>query len=615
MQDSQTIHGLIRKEMDDFIYNQIEVVPGCIFNQYDTVKKIHLYINKKFQDDRPYQGRAKLFFDVATYRRDTIAKSIDIDTKDIKLVADNPESEIQTFLAEKEFKFWLKDSEFGEILNELGDDLATYGSVVLKCINSKVENVDLRRLFLDPTVKNIRDSRFITHELYMTQSELEAMSGKWDNIDEVIERFGSYYAPQSYEKDGMANVVGSTPYYKIYERYGEVPEYMVDDKSKSDKLVRAFFVVAEPQAFRKTESGMEIDEGVVLFKTKWTKEYPFEDLHYKRIKGRWLGVGAIEDLFQVQERFNEISNQKRVSMEISSLHFFQTQDKKAPNNLLKYANNADVVQTTGITPIANEERNLPAFAQEEALYNQLADRLTFAYDASRGEAMPSSTPATNAMIQNNNINSFFSKKRENFGLFLTRVMNNHILPQLLKDISKDHILRFIGEPEEIARLDNLVAPFFVTDEVIKRTMAGESIYAPELEKIKQDVLASLKKKGSQRFLDMKADFYKDSKLMFDIVVTDEQRDTAVMAQNMFKLISDLAQNPAVLDDPVLKVFYYKYANLIGISPMELELAVQKRQEAKANQPQAPQMQLPPQTSEQAPTEQPLPNNTQVQPVA
>jgi len=490
---SQTIHSLIRKEMNDFIYNQIEVVPGCLFNQYDTIKKIHLYTNKKFQDTRQYQGRDKLFFDVATYRRDTISKSIDIDTKDIKLIADNPESDIQTFIAEKEFKYWLKDNEFGEVLNELSDDLATYGSVVLKCIASKVENVDLRRLFLDPTVKNIRDSRFITQEIFMTQTELEAMSGKWENIDEVIERFGSYYAPTSYENDGQQNVIGSTPYYKIYERYGEVPEYMVDDKSNSDKLVKAFFVVAEPQAVMRMQNGVEMDEGVILFKSKWNKAYPYEDLHYKRIKGRWLAVGAIEDLFQVQERFNEISNQKRVSMEISSLHFFQSQDKKSPNNLLKYANNADVIQTSGITPIANEERNLPAFASEEQLYNQLADRLTFAYDASRGEAMPSSTPATNAIIQNNNINSFFSKKRENFGLFITRVMNNHILPQMLRDISNEHILRFIGSPEDMARFDNLVTPYYVTDEVIKRTLKGESIYAPELEKIKNDVQMSLRK--------------------------------------------------------------------------------------------------------------------------
>lgn len=602
MQDSQTIFGLIRKEMNDYIYNQIEVVPGCTFNQYDTIKKIHLYTNKKFQDNSKYQGRNKIFFDIGTYRRDTIAKSIDIDVKDIKLVADNPESEVSSFLAEKEFKYWMKDNEFGEVLNELGDDLATYGSIVVKVIGNEVENVDLRRLFFDPTVKNIRDSRFITHELYMTQTELEKMRGKWDNIDEVIASFGSIYAPMSYENNGMTNVIGTTPYYKIYERYGEVPRYMIDDNSKSDELVMAMFTVAEPQAFRTTDTGMVIDQGLILSKVRWNKEAPFEDLHYKRIKGRWLGVGAIEDLFQVQERFNEITNQKRVSMEISSLHYFQTTDKKAPNNLIKFANNGDVIQTTGITPIATEERNLPAFTSEEQMWGQEADRLTFSYDAGRGEALPSSTPATNAMIQNNNMNSFFSKKRENFGLFITRLMNNHILPRLLRDISNEHILRFIGDPEELSKLDNLIAPYYITQAVIKETLDGKNVYENRLAEIKQEVLNDLKKKGSQRFLEMKKDFYKNSKLMFDVVVTDEQQDSSIIAQNTLQIITQLSQNPALLEDPMLKVFYYKYAKEIGISPMELELAQQKKQEMQANQPQ-------PQTMNPAMQSQPQPTPT------
>jgi len=129
---------------------------------------------------------------------------------------------------------------------------------------------------------------------------------------------------------------------------------------------------------------------------------------------------------------------------------------------------------------------------------------------------------------------------------------------------------------------------------------------------------SLRKQGSQRFTKLKQDFYKNSKFMFDVITTDEQRDTAVLAQNTFKLISDLSQNPAVLDDPVLKVFYFKYADMIGISPMELELAVQKRQEAQANQQQQmPQQQLPQAQQPTDPTaQQQVPTNNQVaQPIA
>lgn len=607
MQDAQTILGLIRREINDFTQNQIEVVPGLYFNQYDTIKRIHLYENGSFENNTvQYHGRDRIFVQQSTFRCDTAAKSLDIDTKDIRLVADNPESEISTFLAEKEFKYWLKKSEFGETLNDLGEDLPKYGSVVVKKIGDKVENVDLRRLFLDPTVKKLQESRYITHELYMTEDELRKMDGKWDNVEEVITKFGSYYAPQSYENDGTLNVQGTTSYYKIYERYGNVPEYVLDETSFSKKLKRALFVVAEPQRQSKNEDGSYNDEGLILFKKPWNNEYPFEDCHYTQTKGRWLGVGVMEKLFAVQERLNELANQKRVSMEQSAIHLYQTADRKAARNLSRTQSNGDVILADQpITPIATEERNLAAFSYEDEAYNRLADQITFAYDGARGEALSGSTPATNAVIQNNNVNSFFQKKRENFGLFITRLMNNHVLPQLLRDISDEHILRFIGEPEDLARLDGVISPYYVKRHVITEILNGKIVDMVRLEEIKQEVSRELRKKGSQRFLAIKKDYYKNSKFMFDIVVTDEQRDTAVMAQNTFKLVADITANPALLDDPVAKVFYSKYAGYIGISPMELELAVQKRQEQQAEQQALPQGQVPPGQPGQVP-EQPLP---------
>lgn len=615
MQDIQSIHALIRKEINEYIYQQIEVVPGCTFNQQDTIKRIHLYINSKFENNVPYHNRERIFFNIVNYRRDTVMKAIDIDTKDIRLKADNPQSMVQTFLAEKEFKLWMKENEVGELLNDLAEDLATYGTIVLKLVGQEAENVDLRRLYLDTTVKKLQKSRFVTQEMFMTETELRAKEGVWNNIDQVIANFGSYYAPNSYEGGGMTNIQGSTPYYKVYERYGEVPEYMLDEKSKSTKMVRALFIVAEPQAQSvHPETGATKDLGVILSKSRWRGDYPFEDCHYSRVKGRWLGLGPVEVLFAAQERQNEMSNQKRIAMEISALHIFQTKDRNAPRNVMNYTNSGDVlIVNDPLTPVANEERNLPAFAQEEAMYKSLADSLTFTFDATRGEALPSSTPATNAVIQNNNVNSFFQMKREKFGLFLERFFNKHVLPRLLRDISDEHILRFIGEPEDMAKIDSLIAPFYVRQQVIKDILQGKMVGPQDLESITQDINAQLRKMGAQRFLEIKKDFYKNSKFTFDFVITDEQQDSAVLAQNTFQIFQVLAQNPAVLDDPFMKKLIYKYAETIGISPMELDIANQQRQEMQANAPQ--QMQQPA-TPEATPTGTPMmPGNVQAQQLA
>lgn len=597
---NENIFGVIRREINDFTNNSVEVVPGYTFNQYSTIKRIHLYTNSRFEDNTKYHGREKIFYNIVNYRRDSVMKSIDIDTKDVKVIPLNEESKLKTFIMQKEFQLWMKTNELGELFNESVEQLATYGSTVVKTTGTLPEIVDLRRFYVDPTVDKLKQSRFIIQEHFMTQSELQKMKGKWDDsvIKQVIKRFGSIYAPTSYQNGGQTNIQGTTPYYKIYERYGEVPRYMLEDDGTYDEdsendLVRALFIVAEPfSTYKSNDTGVTFDNGLVLSKTKWEQPYPYEDCHYTKTKGRWLGIGPVEMLFPAQERVNELANQKRIAMELSSLHLFQTRDRTAPTNVATYMNSGDIlIVNDEITPIATEERNLPAFANEEESYNQLADRLTFSYDAGRGEALPSSTPATNAVIQNNNVNSFFNLKRENFGLFWQRIFNNKISPILMKDLKPEHFLRFMGSPEDIARLDAIVSPYFVKEKMIDEVLNGNIVDNVRLEAIKTEISSDLKNNGVERYIQVIKDHYKDVEFEFDFVVTNEQRDTAVQANNMFMILQQLAQNPALIDDPVLRVVFYKYCEEIGIPPMELEVAGQQRQQMQQEQEQKMQMQM------------------------
>ncbi len=596
---NNSIFSIIRQEIDSFVNTSIEVVPGYTFNQYQTIKRIHLYTNSKFEDDSLYHGRKKIFFNIVNFRRDTVMKSLDLDTKDVKCVPLNEDSKMKTFIMQKDFKTWMKTNDIGQKFNDSVETLSTFGSVVIKTSGTLPEVVDLRRFFLDPTVDTVHQSRFLIQEHFMTQSELEKMKGKWDikAIRQVVERFGSIYSPMSYENGGQTGIKGTTPYYKVYERYGEVPKHMLSEDGEYDEedkfdLVRAMFVIAEPFSTYKNEgSNVEYDNGVILAKVEWPDAYPFEDCHFSKTKGRWLGLGPVEILFGAQERVNELMNQKRIAMELSSLHLFQTRDRSAPTNLAGYMNSGDVlIVNEEITPIATEERNLPAFENEQTHYDQLADRLTFSYDAGRGEAQPSSTPATNAMIQNQNVASYFSLKRENFGLMWQRIFNTKIAPLLMKDLKAEHVLRFIGEPEEIARLDASISPYFVKQYIIHDVLQGKTVDNIRLEEIKMEVANELKKGGVERYVKVLKDHYKDTEFEFDFIITNEQQDTAVTSQNMFMILQQLAQNPALIDDPVLRTVFYKYCEEIGIQPMELEIAQHQRQQMQQEQEQKMQMQ-------------------------
>ena len=346
-----SIFQVIRSEWSDFMVNDIEIVPGYYFNQYQMIKLCHLYYNSKFEDATPYMGREKLFFNIVKYRCIIASKMIDIDSKNIRLWPLNPKSRLGTFLLEKELKTWIKKNKIGEIMNQVSDELPIYGSVFIKLVNNKAKLVDLRRFANDPTVERLQQSRFIIQKHYLTESELrEKVKDGWENVEDVIDKLKNNNSAMigtipSYEDETGSARIFSSPYYQIYERYGEVPENWVVKGGNPKKKVRSLFICAGVDNPTYNEKGKYIGEGgIILYKSIWKGNWPFKDFHYSKTKGRLLGVGIIEDLLQPQIRENEIANQKRAALEIGSMLLFQTADESILQNVLRDLETGDVLK-------------------------------------------------------------------------------------------------------------------------------------------------------------------------------------------------------------------------------------------------------------------------------
>ena len=99
--------------------------------------------------------------------------------------------------------------------------------------------------------------------------------------------------------------------------------YFVSTVGLDEEMVRALFIVAGVNNYGLGEDGKTVtrEVGVVLFRCKWFGDWPFRDFHYDKTEGRWLGVGVIEDLFQIQERTNELANEKLQGNNFSKKEF------------------------------------------------------------------------------------------------------------------------------------------------------------------------------------------------------------------------------------------------------------------------------------------------------
>jgi hypothetical protein len=580
------IFSLIRGEVDNYIFNFIEIVEGYIFSTYWTIRRAHLYFNSQMQNKMDYQGRERLFFNISKPACLIASRLLNLDTKDIKLLPMNPKSDFEIFLLEKELKLWLKKNKINHLLNQIADELPIYGSVLVKKTKRGAKVMDLRRTFFDPTVENIRDSRFITIKHYLTPSELRAkIKDGWDAdaVEYLIENNKARSAaPQSYERSGQLNQIISTPYITVYERYGEVPEYMFG-KNDSDASVRSLFIVGEAYEFEQSQEGDITEEkGKVLFQSEWKKDWPFQDFHYQKTIGRWLGVGVIEDLFPLQERRNEMANQKRISMEVSALNIFQTKDSTIVNNILTDLYSGDVIRSnTGITPIENQERNLAGFQSEEELFEDLAQKLTFSNDSLDGSTLPASTTATAVNTQQNNATSIYAYKRENLGISMQDFINEHVMPQLKKDITPAHILMFTGSAEDLDKLDNLAADAYATRVGMEKMLNGEPYTAEDKQADVQKAIETYRKNGAKRFVDIEEGFFNDLEDEYDILITGEQQNQTVEAQNIAQFLSVIS-NPAIAQNPAAKIFIADYAKKIGLNPLKVEMALNQIQ-----QPQLP----------------------------
>jgi hypothetical protein len=591
------IFSQIRKEQWDYMFNWIQIVPGYPFNTYWTIKRIHLYLNSRFEDATTFNGREKIFFNIVLPPCEVAMRMLNIDTKNIRLWPLNPESEFSTYLLEKELRVWLKGHKFGKVLNQLAEEAPRLGSVVLEKTPDGANVVDLRRIILDPTVEHVQDSRFVTTISYMTPTQMRDTKG-WDTkaVETAIQRFQNANTTEPYEDQIVnANIMRSTPYIKVFKRYGEVPMWWVDDKAKpgtkaGDKLVKSVFIVAGADLQEKNQEGKPVGElGVVLFKSVWRKEWPFKDFHYMKTKGRWLGIGIVEMLFDVQERVNEMKNQKRLAMEISSMHLFQTKDKSIVRNVLTDLQSGDLMLSpNGIEPIATEERGLAAFKDEEESYGMQTDKLSFAYEALRGDTGDASTPLGTTQIAVAQGTSVFAFKKENLSIFIQDFFNDLVLPELMKDMTPEHIMRFTGTAQELQKLDQAASEVYANDYIKSEILKGSMVTPEHMDMAKQHAVQTYQKLGVNRFLKMKENFYKDVDFEFDFLVTNEQADPAKMATNIQAVLTETAQ--INLNDPRIKLLYDKLLEQLGISPAEIELADQQAQKMMQEQPQEPPQQ-------------------------
>jgi hypothetical protein len=512
------IQGQLSKELADFFGTSIKVggtkyhqKKGYQFNQFDTIQAVEFVGASQFlEGDKDSEGQQKMYLNSSTFRSAVASKNIDIDVKDIVFVPDDSHSDIPCKITRKMFKRYAKDNGLGERLNEMVDRFPFYGSLVLKNIKGKFEIVPLSKIRNQQDAKNLNTASYVIIEhtmKYWEASEmpdwdLSGLECKWD--DDIT----------------------------VMERYGRVPMRFFDKKAEEYESVDTVSYIAYDKRGKKEDSALLFIEKI--------DERPFQEVHWERRDGRWLGVGEIEKNFENQKARNYVFNLRMRSAMWSAKTVFQSTDETVAKNLVSEVRDGDVLTILpngNLTPVNTQTRAISDYNSIDQVVEDNSNQNAFTFEVATGESLPSGTPFRLGVVLANSVNSHFNKKREQLALFIKRWLYDDVLPTFINSI-EDGKIEFFGEGDEAyTELVDDVAKVrlnkYIKDSVLKKGIVPskqeQDLYKSQVLSLKGFDIKVIKKSLT------------NLKYSVDIVITGESVDLPKKIETLTNLYQALAQ--------------------------------------------------------------------------
>lgn len=537
---------IVNKEINDYEQKQIQIVPGFVFNQKSTIEQIYYYYNSQFQTGEiDEDGDKKYFYNIVKNPCKVHSKAIDFDTKNIHLLTAESGNPLKTWFMERDLKLWMRDKQFGKVLNRLFQELPVFGSVVLKVVNGYPQFVDLRNFVVEQNADTLENSNYITEIHNFTTIDFRK-AGKemgWDKskIDEAIKEFRK---------------MKGTSHIRVYERYGEI-ETDNGAGTYSYPYKRVFIADVGVDTYDQNTNQTTIHKGVLLKENEWEGN-PYWEFHLEKMPGRWLGIGVVETLFEPQIRENELANLQSKASYWRAIILFKSNDPNmGGKNLYQDYKNGGVVDTSqgDTNQLDISDRNLAFFNEETLKWMKNRDELINAY-------APVGTTPTAVKVAQQNFITYFEQIQENIALDVKEMLYEVIIPQFQKENTPEHTLRIVGKDLDI--YVSMIKDVLVAEEVVKQVLKGKFPTSYDAEVIGIAIENSFKKTGE--FLKkLPKDFYKDVKWDVDIDITGESVDTRVRSAAKFSILQAIQADPTMLTDPTKRKILFSFAEDSGIN--------------------------------------------------
>jgi len=581
---------------------RMDVVEGLPFFMYETVKETEFFTTGHYiTGDYDENGDLKPFHDIVTRLLENQRSAEEVDLADMELASDDPDFYVRAMLVSKYHNDWAMAKNFGRFLNDAIESRGRYGGVLVKVIEGDddidLEVVDWNSFNGDPM--DLRDGIKVINHFY-TPSQLITVAKErgWDMaaVTEAIE----LYADAEISEDYKENKETQGNYILVREVTGDLEEYLINPGADEHSYVHQIHYVAGTEI--KDEDGNS--RGVTLFSSVLDQS-PYYYLPYKKRNGsdRLLGVGVVERAKHAQVQTNRAAQQYKRSMDFASTHVLQsaTKNLKGKNVLTQMKSGTILMHDEG-KPISGVDMSPQALAHLDRylqVWQVQVDKATgtTAIGTGAGEQLPADMTYRLGMVLNQNAQSPFDLRREEFDIFMNDIYTERLIPFFIRQIKKESVLKLKFNPEELKKLDEDVMNYKADKQIIENYFNGVYDNLPPMMKfvamgedkgrIMETVDFQLKRQKSRRTItDFPKGYWDDVADKVYVSITNERKRRGVVAERIQNAMLQYLQYKPQLDaDPEARQMFDSLMVSSGLEPIDWGNSAPAQQNAGNPQPE------------------------------
>jgi hypothetical protein len=589
----KSIYSLAREVQDTFQKQTIDSFEGLNFSMYDTLREIEFMTSREYiSGNTDENDDLKPFHDIVTRIVENQRTAEEVDTKDLTLTTKDDDYYTRASYLSKWNQDWMEENNIREFLNDAIETRGKYGGLLVKVVETD-DSIDLEVADWTSFAGDAADleSGVKVFNHYYTPAKLLEVAEKrgWDKnrAKEAIE----LYAESNQDDEMRAKRETKGKYVLVKEVSGVLSNQYLDPEADKHEYSQQMHYIAGAE-FQDKDGD---DLGKTLHSTE-LEQSPYYYLPYKKrtARGKTLGVGMVERAKHAQIQTNIAAQHYKDALDLASTHVLQSSSKNLKGkNVLTGMKKGTILNTDDGKPISGVDM-APAGLQFLGSYmeqwQQQLNGATGTHGIATGDTseMPSNMTYRLGAIVDQNSQSTFDLRREEFATFLNKIYQERIVPFFIKQMKNQDELSLRFSPEELKQMDEDVSGYKADKQVFEAYIDGDFDDVPQPARmqvmeaqrnaLKQGVASDLQTGENRRTITDFPDGYwegVEGKIYVDIT-GERQAKAATLESTNNVLMQYLKHKPALDQDPNARKLFNNIVQTAGMEPLDFSESVVKR---------------------------------------